>query len=387
VTTPRRSSTCLVALSAAVSLGLLIPSPAAAAEAHHAVEITSVSASSEATANGADVSTIFTVKNLSGARQGERTAHVSLVDVDRERGTLRAYRLATVRTPALTPGSSRTVRVEAEAPRATTAGRYHVRVCFTRPSGDGPCALSPRASVRIGEAVVTTEPASLEFAETEAGASSEPQDVVVSNEGQSRTNGVRLALSGSDAADFTVARGTCTTWLAPGESCTAEATFSPVAGSGARSASLLVGGGGRGGSVDVAVSGSVTVEAAITMEPATWDYGSVPVGGSATHTFLLVNHTDTDDTFSDGHLDSTEHFWFDYVDGQNTCLTIVIPAHGSCSFSVAFVPQSAGPVGTTVTFSGTWGSVSSVLSGSGAAEPVLKPARRPTSSRLGFGAS
>ncbi len=383
--TPHRSVLHLVAL-ATVSLGLLIPSPATAADDRPAVKLSSVSGSSEATADGTVVSASFSVKNRTGVRQAARTVHVALVDVDRERGTMRAYRFATVRTPALPPGASRSLRVTADAPRATTSGRYQVRVCFTRPTGNGPCAISPRRFVPVGEAVVATDPTELTFAETAAGASSEPQDLVVSNEGQSRTNDVRLVLNGSEPDDFTVDRGTCTTWLAPGDSCTVEVTFNPADGpASTRTASLLVGGGGRGGAVEVGLSGSVTVEAAITMEPASWDYGSVPVGGSATHTFLLVNHTDTDDTFIDGNLAAHDHFGFDYVDGQNSCLSGIIPAHGSCSFSVAFMPSSAGPLGTTVTFTGTWGSVSSVLSGTGVAEPV-RPVRRPASSRLGYGA-
>ncbi len=385
--TPPSSVLRLVAL-ATVSLGLLIPSPANAAADRPAVKLSSVSASSHAADDGVVVSASFAVENRSGVRQAARKAHVTLVDVDRERGTTRAYRLATVRTPALAPGASRTLHVTADAPRATTSGRYQVRVCFTRPTGNGPCAISPRRSVRVGRAVLATDTTDLTFSQPTLDASSEPQDLVVSNEGRSRTNGVRLVLSGSDVDAFTVDRGTCTTWLAPGESCTVQVTFDPAAGaSSTPTATLLVGGGGRGGSVDVALSGSVTGEVHITMEPAAWDYGSVPVGGYATHTFLLVNHSDTDDTFADGNLESFEDFGFDYVEGENSCLSFVILAQGSCSFSVGFQPKSAGSLGTTVTFTGTWGSVSSVLSGTGVIEPVPTLARRPAPSRLGFGAS
>lgn len=365
--TPRRLAACLAALATSLSLATLVPAAAVAASGDRpAVRITSVSGYSEPTPHGTSVSASFVVTNHGAKRRAARTTYLSLVDVDRDRGPQRAYRLAHVRTPALAPGGSAAVEVVAEAPRATTSGEYHLRVCSTPRAGAGRCTLSRRAVVPVGPALLTTNTPFLEFDSTGAGESSEPQDLLVANEGQSRTNRVRLALSGPDADDFSVDPGTCLAWLAPGESCTAQVTFAPgVDAPASPAASLRVGGSGRGGDFDLELTGSVPREDQLSVSPAAWDYGDVPVGGSATHTFRFVNDGDTDASLTDGRLDSTEHFDFDYVDGQNSCLEGVIPAHGSCTFSVAFMPRAAGPLATDVTFSADSGSGTSQLSGTG----------------------
>ena len=120
--------------------------------------------------------------------------------------------------------------------------------------------------------------------------------------------------------------------------------------------------------------GTIVQDSGLTIEPATHDYGQVPVGTLASFTFELVNHTDADDTLIDGNLSSYEAFGFDYAEGQNSCLDFVIPANGSCTFSVAFLPPSAGDFSTVVTFTGQLGTATSELSGTGI-EPVLTPAR------------
>ena len=375
MTSPRRLSSVLVALATIATFGPLAASPASAADGP-AVRFDDVSATSESTPDGTAVTTSFRARNVSGHRTTARTAYVSLVAVDHDPGPQFAYRLRSVRIPALAPGHSVSVAMEAVAPRATVERRYHVRVCTTPRAGAGTCTLSPRPSVRVGPADLVLDQSDIGFDDTAPGAESPAVDVVVTNAGQSRTNRIRLAVTGGDhPGDFSVDPGTCTTWLAPGESCTAAATFGPPAdAAGIRNSWLLVGGHGRGGQVAASLVGTVVPASGLTIEPATHDYGQVPVGNPASFTFDLVNHTDADDTLIDGNLSSYDAFGFDYAEGQNSCLDFVIPANGSCTFSVAFLPPGPGDFSAVVTFSGQLGTATSELSGTGI-EPVLAPAR------------
>lgn len=331
--------------------------------------------SSQPTADGADVSAGFTLVNRSDKRQPSRLATVYIVAVERPVGSERRYKIGTTRTPALPAGARRTVRALGATPPSTVAGSYRLRVCLPAEPGRR-CTLSKAAVVRVGPAVLDADPATSTFTGTALGNASEPQDVVITNVGHSRTNRMTLAVDGSDAADFAVSPGTCGPWLTPGKSCTARVTFSPQAGAElTRTASMTVSGRGRGA---VTVPLDATVTTGFSIDPASWDYGAVAVGSTATHTYRFVNDTDTDGVLTGGNLSDYEHFGFDYVDGQNTCLSGIIPAHGWCTFSVAFAPTATGPLSTTVTFASDTATVTVPLTGTGlAAPPAARPGARP----------
>lgn len=341
--TPRRLSASLVALATTAALGPLATAPASAAPApspRPAVVFDDVRASAEATPDGTEVSTTFTVRNRSERRRDARTAYLSLVAVDRDPGPTWAYRLGTVRIPALAAGDARSFRSGTPAPRAVVAGDYHVRVCSTRVAGNGTCSTS-RRWVTIAEADVELDQDDIVTGDVLAGTVSDPLDVVVTNTGQSRTNRVRLAVRGGDhPEDFSVEDGTCTTWLAAGESCTAHVVFAPAEdATGIRNSALLAGGRGRGGVVVASLTGTVVApDNGLSITPASHDYGTVAQGQSASQTFVLTNDTDTD-AQTGGDLSDFENFAYDFS-GPFTCLE-PLPAGGSCTVTVTFTPSAA----------------------------------------------
>ncbi len=383
MTTPHRRtrglSAALLALAVTAALGPLATSPASAATADRPrLTFGPVSASPEATPDGTAVTTRFTVENRSDRRRPARSAYVSLVAVDRDPGPQQAYRIDAVRVPAQAAGDTHSVLSETTAPRAVVDGRHHVRVCSTRVAADGSCRLSPRPAVQIGEASVALDSDDIDAGDVEPG-SVTPVDVVVHNTGQSRTNAIGLAVRGGDhPEDFSVEIGTCTTWLAAGESCTAQVVFAPAEDvTGIRNSVLAVGGRKRGGVVAASLVGTVVPRAVLTIEPGEFSYGSVAAGSSLSQTFELVNSSDTDEPLTAGNLADYTGFIFDYADGQNSCLSGVIPANGSCTFSVAFVPPTGGEFSTVATFGGPRGDATALLSGTGTGtEPVRASARR-----------
>ena len=79
----------------------------------------------------------------------------------------------------------------------------------------------------------------------------------------------------------------------------------------------------------------------LSIDPAVWDFGTVPVGESASHTFVLHNDTDVDSEGIGGELSDTTNFYYDFS-GPFSCLTPPLPAGGSCTVTVTFMPGAAG---------------------------------------------
>jgi hypothetical protein len=381
VTTSRRLSASLAALAVTAALGPLATAPAhssSSAADYPAVVFDDVRASADATPEGTNVSTTFKVRNRSEQRRDARTAYLSLVALDRDPGPQQAYRLDAVRVPALAAGGTLPLLSERTAPRAVVAGDYHVRVCSTRIAANGTCSLSPRLSVHIGEANVELNQYDV-YAGDVAPGSVTPVDVVVSNTGQSRTNWIRLAVRGGDHPDdFYVENGTCTTWLAAGESCTAQVFFAPPQDvTGIRNSWLFAGGRGRGGAVGASLVGTVLApDNGFSIDPAHWNYGTVAQGEVARHTFVLHNNTGADSTILNGSIDPYEEFFYDFS-GPFTCAeNTYLPAGGSCTVTVAFVPSEAqSEYSALITLYGDFGTESASIVGNSYA-PITGPALR-----------
>jgi hypothetical protein len=378
---PLRLSASLVALAVTLALGPLATAPAHSfprAAGNPAVVFDDVRASGEATPEGTEVSTTFKVRNRSEQRRDARTAYLSLVALDRDPGPQQAYRLETVRVPAQAAGDTRSVLSETTAPRAVVAGRYYVRVCSTRIAANGTCSLSPRPSVLISVADVELNQYDI-YAGDVAPGSVTPVDVVVTNTGQSRTNAIRLAVRGGDHPDdFYVENGTCTTWLAAGESCFAQVFFAPPEDvSGIRNSWLVAGGRGRGGAVGASLVGTVMApDNGFSIEPAHWNYGTVAQGEVAHHTFVLHNNTDADSTINNGDIEPYENFYYDFS-GPFTCAeSTYLPAGGSCTITVAFRPSEAeSEYAATIVLYGGFGTESASIVGNSYA-PITGPVLR-----------
>lgn len=358
------------------ALALTVASPAQSATSvkpAKTIQLSRVAGTATPVDGGVRVTTSFTAKNRTGARQGATAVWVFLTNADH------TYKLGAETIPALPAGADARVKVDATTPPRTARGSYAVRVCLT-PRPSGPCATSKKTNVDVGTAELAADPAEVAFPDTAMGAGSDPAPVTITNVGHSRTDGaLALDVYGPDAADFQVAAGTCDAWLAPGAACTAQLTFAPAGGRGApgdRTAYLRVAGGPLD-STDVTLSGAATApDSPVTIVPGDHDYGAVPVGSTATFTYRLTNNTDDDLPLTAGGLSDYTSFVFDYVDGENTCLSNVIPAHDYCTFSVAFAPVAAGPATTIAEFGSGAYLGTATLTGTGTMVPV-RPAPRP----------
>ncbi|MFB9312788.1 choice-of-anchor D domain-containing protein [Nocardioides plantarum] len=207
------------------------------------------------------------------------------------------------------------------------------------------------------------------------------QQVTVTNTGTQDSSTVGLAITGPDAAVFAVDSTDCPTTLAGGASCTVTLEFAPVA-LGDRSATLTVNG-APGATASLVGLGA---PAGVTLYPATYDYGAVPVGGAAYFTFRVVNTTDNGEDMNSAS--SGPPFPLE-LNQDFTCVLIIstIQPHRWCTMTLSFKPQSVGSFNTTLTAGGTNFNTSSLLLGTGVpargtAPSVSSPSSMPTSVAL-----
>ncbi len=231
------------------------------------------------------------------------------------------------------------------------------------PTGPGPAKAVLTAAAAPGGTVTAnltgagqTQPA-LSISETayDYGYSDAPAEHVftVTNTGDA-TTGVPAATIDGDSA-FDITSNTCTTPIAGGATCSVGVTYAGT-GTSSQSAQLTVVA-TRGGTVASDLTGSPV---AVSVSPATRDFGAVDVGSSSDEaSFVLTNHRLT--SILVGGESVTGPFPV-----QSSCNGTTIAAGQSCTFSVTFSPTAAGPASGDVTYSAGGTDVRVDLTGSGA---------------------
>jgi hypothetical protein len=110
---------------------------------------------------------------------------------------------------------------------------------------------------------VSISPASVGFGDQAVGTTASPQSVTVKNGGSAALSITSTSITGTQAADFSIASNTCGTGLAAGASCTVGIGFKPTA-AGSRSASLTISDNAAGSPHAVALTGTGTTPPALT---------------------------------------------------------------------------------------------------------------------------
>ena len=188
----------------------------------------------------------------------------------------------------------------------------------------------------------------------------------VANSGDTPTGLVTAAVTGPYAFDFTITNSTCLV-LAPLAGCTISIAYHPVsvdAGAG-RIASLVVTDAGTCDS-SVAVALVDTHYVALALYPSTTELFSALVGTTGTTAvFTVVNDGDVPSGALGVGTSSIE-----FLVANDTCSGATIIPNGSCTFSLAFKPVTAGPPRTaTLTVSDGTSTVERAVTGLGGPAP------------------
>lgn len=208
-------------------------------------------------------------------------------------------------------------------------------------------------------AALTVTPSTADFGAWAAGGTPGTSNVTITNTGTKSTQTLSAALEGSDA--FSVDTADCPEVLTGGATCTANVEFAPQ-DFGDKAATLTVGG-ASANTVTVELTG-LGAPAGVSLVPATYDYGSVAVGGAANKTFRVVNTTNNPEDMNSASSGPPFPFEFNQ---DFTCVLVVstIQPHRWCTMTLSFQPPSAGSFSATLTAGGTNFNTSSQLFGTG----------------------
>ena len=209
-------------------------------------------------------------------------------------------------------------------------------------SADANCVLSDFGldtvflNVPSGSApAATLTPTSLGFGDVAVGVTSAVKTVTVKNTGSAALTITKIAITGTNSADFVETATTCGASLAVSATCTISVAFKPSA-TGARSAAISITDNASGSPQQVPLSGTGTTA---KFAPASVGFGSVATGVTSTAKIVTLTNVGTT-TLTITAIAITGTNASDFAQ-THTC-GASLAAGASCTFSVTFKPSATG---------------------------------------------
>ena len=210
--------------------------------------------------------------------------------------------------------------------------------------------------------VFTLAPQAHDYGTVAVGATSAPFTFTLSNTGTGDSGPYQIQLGGIDALQFLISSTTCDGLnLAANASCQIAVVFDPTS-PGSKTGAVIVSG-------VVTASAAITGNlininpAALSITPASHDYGLVAVGASAPFTFTLTNVGGTTSGNLSGTLSGTNAAQFTLVSTTCPFGGALAPA-ASCTVTVSFAPTVSGAASAVATASASpGGTASATLTG------------------------
>lgn len=185
-------------------------------------------------------------------------------------------------------------------------------------------------------------PASFSFAPESIGVTGKVEKFTLTNYQNATTLNIsRIALGGTDPADFALSANTCVATLKPLAKCTISVTFTPTA-AGERNAQLTA-------TDDAYTAPQVTQLIglpAASLAPSSANFGTVKSGSTKTVKFTLTNNQSVALNISSIAFAGADPA--DFSVSSTTCSSS-LSSQSKCSISVAFTPGAAGSLSATLT--------------------------------------
>ena len=211
-----------------------------------------------------------------------------------------------------------------------------------------------------GLTTAVANPDSLIFASQVFGTASSPQTVTLTNTGSLPLTPTAIQASGDFSETDTCVKAT----IAAGANCNLQVTFTPTA-TGNRSGQLTIDANVSGGQVTVALSGVGAPAGAVSLTPASIDFGPVPVG--TTSAALQVEAANS----SNAPVPITSiSVTAPFAIASNACGTTALAAQADCQITVGFKPVQPGAATGTLTLVDGAGTQTVQLKGNGASPPT-----------------
>ena len=265
-------------------------------------------------------------------------------------------------TAALAAGASCTVVVNFIA---ASAGSKSDGIVISAGGAGGKVVSVPITAVAQNTAKLVISPSAAAFAAA-IGTTSSPIVFGVANAGDVATGALSVAMTGANAADFTMT-STCMI-LAPLAACTVSVAWKPVALSAtAANATLTVADLGVGAStVSVALTGTAYSNDPLAITSTTSDLGTVLLGTTGPSTvFTLTNSGNAATGALAITVSSTE-----FIVTSDTCTGSSIAEGSGCTIAIALKPTTVGAKSAVLTVTGTSGNpVVKAFTGTGISGP------------------
>ncbi|MFB9314668.1 choice-of-anchor D domain-containing protein [Nocardioides plantarum] len=249
-------------------------------------------------------------------------------------------------TAALAPGATCTVTATF-TPTTRGAATTDLTVSAT-PGGTTTAELT---GTGLAPAELSLDPATAALPATVIGQQSEARTFTLTNDGDVTTGTPTIALTGDDAAQFTIDDNACTAALPAGASCTIDVLFAPTA-AGQATASLTASA-TPGATTTSDLTGLGQTEPALSIDTTAYDYGYT--GAASQHTFTITNDGDTPtgvptvDLTGDTAFTITTNTCTTALAGDATCTVEVTYTGTGTNQQTAQLSVTATPGGTVTT--------------------------------------
>ncbi|MBL0215217.1 MAG: choice-of-anchor D domain-containing protein [Myxococcales bacterium] len=219
----------------------------------------------------------------------------------------------------------------------------------------GGTAITSLSGDGIIAAQLQFNPLSKDFGSVTNGTQSATQTFTITNIGGQTSGAVTPALTGANAAEFSIMNTTCAAGLAPAASCDVLVFFKPTT-SGAKVAAVSVTG------ASAPLSGAGISPSQITANPTSLTFaGNTLIGTSSlVQSFTVTNNGSTTTgtiAVTIGGVNAGDY------SQTNNCTTLI--ANATCQVTVTFTPTAAGARVATVTVTEGTNSVGVAVSGTG----------------------
>ncbi len=265
---------------------------------------------------------------------------------------------------ALAPAATCTVALTL---RPTSAG---VKAAMLTVAGTpGGSVVTMLAGRGLTPAALGLTPTSQDFGTTVTNAQSEAT-FVVRNGGEVATGMVMVTLGGANAAEFSLPTDNCSgAALAPAATCSVTVRFLPTT-MGAKAATLRVRA-TPGGDITATLQGTAVPPGALSLAPASADFGGVVLGSSSsTLTFTATNTGGAATGLITVALGGTSANQFAKI--SDTCSATSVAPAGTCTVSYQLRPTTAGGKTASLVISASpGGTATASLTGAGLAPAQL----------------
>lgn len=233
------------------------------------------------------------------------------------------------------------------APTAT--GNRSATLNFKDSASNSPQTMALTGYGAPVSGTVSVSPTSLSFGNVTLGSTGAAKSTTLTNGLSSSISISSVAISGTNAADFSISSKSCGTSLTASGSCSASVVFKPSA-SGTRTATLSFTDSATNSPQKVALSGtgSNTTSGSASVSPTSLNWVSVAIGGiGGQKVATLTNGGTTTLNISSVALGGTNPG--DFKIYSKTC-GATLAASASCTANVVFAPIAAGHLSATLNF-------------------------------------